>query len=79
MPMGVEKTKNKFNFDNFFGNKNIETDDEILHKNPSRFEMDEEEAKLWMTLQKVHKDHFKPGTPLKPVNKVIFYILQFFF
>lgn len=67
--MGVQRTKKNFNiFNEIFGN----TEDELLKKNPSRFEMNKEETKLWTTLQKVHKEHFKPGTPLKPVNKVFF-------
>ena len=42
-----------------------------LNKNPSRFEMTSDESRLWEILKKVHKEHFKPGTPLKAVNEVV--------
>jgi len=43
-----------------------------LEKNPSRFDMTPDETKLWETLQMVHREHFKPGTPLKAINEMTF-------
>lgn len=57
MPMGVDSLENVHK----------KTD---LKKNPSRFEMNEEETKLWKTLQKVHKENFKSGTSNKAINEV---------
>jgi hypothetical protein len=34
------------------------------------YEMDDEEAKLWEALKRVHREHFKPGTPLKAIDQV---------
>lgn len=45
-----------------------------LTKNPSRFEMNEDETKLWKTLQKVHKEHFKSGKRDKALSEVNFFI-----
>ncbi|KAI1729806.1 mitochondrial carrier protein [Ditylenchus destructor] len=58
MPMGVDQSDSD--------NK------ERLKKNPSRFEMTPEEEKLWTVLKRVHKEQFKPGTPLKAINEITY-------
>jgi hypothetical protein len=45
---------------------------DVLQKNPSRFEMTSREQKLWDRLRHVHRENFKPGTPLRQINKVFF-------
>lgn len=78
MPMGVDSLAPPDPFRELFASeeKSKKSNDEgadRLYKNPSRFEMNEEEAKLWSTLQKVHKERFKPGSPIKAVNEVLFF------
>uniref|UniRef100_A0A915E8A8 Uncharacterized protein n=1 Tax=Ditylenchus dipsaci TaxID=166011 RepID=A0A915E8A8_9BILA len=34
--------------------------------------MNSEEEKLWTMLKKVHKQHFKPGTPLKALYEMTY-------
>lgn len=44
-------------------------------KEPSRFEMDANELKLWQTLQEAHRRQFQPGSRLKALNDVRFLLL----
>lgn len=41
-----------------------------LGKNPTRFELNDEEERLWKTLQRVHEEQFQPGNSLKSLNDV---------
>jgi transcription elongation factor len=43
---------------------------ESIVKEPSRFEMDENEHQLWETLKEAHRQQFQPGTRLKSLNDV---------
>jgi hypothetical protein len=47
-----------------------EASDRII-KDPSRFEMEDDELELWETLKKAHQLQFKAGTKLKSLNDVI--------
>ncbi|CAD5216769.1 unnamed protein product [Bursaphelenchus okinawaensis] len=44
------------------------TPEDGIRKEPSRFEMDTNEQKLWSILQSAHKEQFKPGTKLKALG-----------
>lgn len=44
--------------------------DPMIKKNPTRFEMNEEESHLWELLQKAHKEQFRPGSRLKGLEEV---------
>ncbi|KAL3101863.1 hypothetical protein niasHS_003272 [Heterodera schachtii] len=43
-----------------------------LKKSPTRYEMSPDEEELWTALQRVHREHFKPGTSLKALNEIKF-------
>ncbi|CAK5018123.1 unnamed protein product [Meloidogyne enterolobii] len=57
MPMGVDSVEPT-------------KDGTHIKKTPTRYEMNEEEEKLWEALKRVHREHFKPGTPLKGLDQV---------
>lgn len=43
---------------------------ESIVKEPSRFEMDQNEHQMWETLKEAHRQQFQPGTRLKSLNDV---------
>jgi len=71
MPMGIDRDPSPFEEGEEGEAAKREEEHGRLRKNPSRFEMNSEETQLWTTLQKVHKEKFRPGTPLKPVNEMV--------